>query len=217
MKDSSLVSWSFGFRGRIQVYHTCRAYRAMLREHRPKDAIFAFSLYLGSDHCYLSENNFYIRAPNFPTATQGTPPDHLLLVASRAYTCGPPGLHMFAFIKSCCLVDQSQSRCWLRSSPLGHWMVLVHLQLWGTIKNKTAFLDNHKGLQDNQELGQGWMISLISCTRFTLQNWEWWLFHLMHRKQHRESKQCEETEEIFQTKEQDKTLGKKNPESNRGK
>ena len=31
----------------------------------------------------------------------------------------------------------------------------------------------------------------------------------MHRKQHRESKQCEETEEIFQTKEQDKTLGKK--------
>ena len=52
-------------------------------------------------------------SPGFLPATQGTPPHHLALVASRAYTCGPTGLYIFAFLKSCCL------RVWL----------LIHLSL----------------------------------------------------------------------------------------
>ena len=55
--------------------------------------------------------------------------------------------------------------------------VLAYPQLLGTSKNKISFLDNHKGLNDSQELGQGWTLRFISCNQlFTLS--EKWLFFI---------------------------------------
>ena len=43
-----------------------------------------------------------------------------------------------SFFKSCCLNVWLPIRCWLRSSPLGHWQVLAQLQLLGVLRTKEA-------------------------------------------------------------------------------
>lgn len=68
---------------------------------------------------------------------------------------------------------------------MGHWWVLAHPQIVGATCNKGSSLDNHKGLRDNQELTVSWLTRYISYKR---PDWEKWLFYLMHRKQHRESR-----------------------------
>ena len=60
--------------------------------------------------------------------------------------------------------QQPESRCWLRSFPLGPWQVLVHSQILGVITNKIGCLDNNKGSKDNQELGNSWTIRFLSYT-----------------------------------------------------
>ena len=57
----------------------------------------------------VSQKGAYTLAwiPIFVIAAQGVPPDGLALGASGAYACGPTGLYIFAFFKSCCL------RLWL--------------------------------------------------------------------------------------------------------
>lgn len=52
------------------------------------------------------------------------------------------------------------------------WQVLALPQILGVTKNRDGYLDNHRWLKDNQELGQSWMISFISYTRSCLQDWE---------------------------------------------
>ena len=97
--------------------------------------------------------------------------------------------------------NQPASRCWLWSSPLGHWPVLTHPQLPRSTKNQEGSLDCYKGLRCNQKLGLGWSIKFISCMRPRCQAWERWLFYLMHRQSRKMKKQWT----IFQTKDQDKT------------
>lgn len=75
----------------------------------------------------------------------------------------------------------------LRSSPLEHWQVLAQSELLRATKNKVGCLDNHNGLRDSQNQGQGWTKRFI-YTRPLLQDWERWLFYLMNGNQHRESR-----------------------------
>ena len=67
---------------------------------------------------------------------------------------------------------------WLRSSPLGYWQVMAHPQLLGAPQKKAAYLDNRPSLRENQEIGHGWSIRLISYMR-PCQDWQRWLFYLM--------------------------------------
>ena len=98
------------------------------------------------------------------------------------------------------------SRCWLQSSPLGHWQVLEHSQILGTTKNKDCSLDNHKGLRDNPELGSDWLTSFISYKRAVCQDYERWLSYLMFRNQLGETRKMKTYGNMFQTKEQNKSL-----------
>ena len=41
-----------------------------------------------------------------------------------------------------------------------------------------------------------------------LQDWERWIFYLMHRNQHRDSRKMKKQRNMFPTKEKDKTLDK---------
>lgn len=116
---------------------------------------------------------------------QETPLDCLVLVASRAYTCCPTRLDMFAYFKTCCL------RVWLPISldldadwDPPRWILtgLAQPQLLGDIKNTTACLKNHKDSRDNREPGQVWMISFISYTRQFFQDWR---FRLIQGNRHR--------------------------------
>lgn len=65
-------------------------------------------------------------------------------------------------VAECPGFKQSASRCWLQSSPLGHWWVFAHPQLLRGTKNKEGDLYNHKGVRDNQELRPGWWMKFIS-------------------------------------------------------
>ena len=49
------------------------------------------------------------------------------------------------------------------------------------------WLDSHKCLRENQDLGKSWMTRLIPYLRPLLQGWERYLVHLMNRGQHRGS------------------------------
>lgn len=74
-------------------------------------------------------------------------------------TEGPTALYTCALFKSCC--HQPKSRYGLRSFPLGHCQVLAQPQQSGDIKTKVDSWNRHKGLRDNLERGQDWMISFI--------------------------------------------------------
>lgn len=50
----------------------------------------------------------------------------------------------------------------LRSSPLGHRFVFAHPQILETIKNKICFLNNHKGLSNNEELDY-FKLHMVHC------------------------------------------------------
>lgn len=64
-----------------------------------------------------------------------------------------------ALFKSCC--RQPKSRYGLRSFPLGHCQVLAQPQRSWAIKTKIDSWNSHKGLRENLERGQDWMISFI--------------------------------------------------------
>lgn len=94
------------------------------------------------------------------------------------------GLYTFAYSRSC------YWRVWLPISlnigadwgpPLWSTEVSSYSQLLETIKNKISCLNNHKGLRDSQELGQGWTIRVISYMKSLTEDWERWLFYLMSR------------------------------------
>lgn len=101
-----------------------------------------------------------------------TPPDCPALVGSRAYACSPTGLYIPVYFKRCYLRVWLPISLNLSSSSLGHWQILAGPRLLGAIKKKISFLNNHKGLRDDQELGLGWRIRLISYTSPLLQDWE---------------------------------------------
>lgn len=75
-------------------------------------------------------------APDFVTATKGTPSDCLALLASRAYTCSPIRLYISAYFKS--LLSESlaskqpHSRCW--DPPFWDADSLENPHLMGAIK-----------------------------------------------------------------------------------
>ena len=102
--------------------------------------------------------------------------------------------------------QSSHRRWWLGPSPLGHWQVLAHPQLLGAAKTQESGLDNHKGLRDNQELRMGWTIRFTSYTLETLVRLG--EVAVLCRNQHRKSRKMKKQRNMFQTKEQDKTLGK---------
>lgn len=53
--------------------------------------------------------------------------------------------------------QQPESGCSLKSFLLWLWLGLVHSQLLWAITNNIGCLENHKGLKNNQELGNGWI------------------------------------------------------------
>lgn len=77
---------------------------------------------------------------------------------------GPTALYTCALFQSCC--HQPKSRYGLRSFPLGHWQILAQPQRSGPIKIKVDSWNSHKGLRDNLEQGQDWMISFILMRPF---------------------------------------------------
>ena len=81
--------------------------------------------------------------------------------------------------------NQPESRWGLRFPHFRTLTGLAHPQLLGATKNEIGCPDNHKGLKDNQGVGQSWMIRFISYTEPLLQNWKRWLFHPMCRNQHK--------------------------------
>ena len=94
------------------------------------------------------------------------------------------------------------SRCWLWSSPLGHWWVLAHPQLLEATKNKDSGLGNHKGLICNQKPSWAKQIDEVHllCETSLYQDWERWLFYRMCRNQHRESRKMKKQGNMFQQK-----------------
>lgn len=59
----------------------------------------------------------------------------------------PTGLEIPAYFKNvvwCLAFNESQSKCWLTSLPMGHWEVSAYPQILGAIKNKIGCLVNHK-------------------------------------------------------------------------
>lgn len=79
------------------------------------------------------------------------------------------------------------------------------VQLLRATKNKEDNLDNHKDLRGNQELEPGSLIKIISYGRQraikTERNG-----YLMHRNLHRESNKLNKQRNMFQMKEDNKTL-----------
>lgn len=97
------LSWSFSLRSRFQVYHTSSSHRGALRGCRPADAISELSW----PHYSLpdppkKELILLSRDPSFATVPKDTAL-MLGLEASRVYDCGPTGVCMSAYLKSCCL------------------------------------------------------------------------------------------------------------------
>lgn len=105
--------------------------------------------------------------------------------------------------------NQPKSRSWLRYFPIGHWQVLVHSQILGATKNKVSYLDNYSDLRDNRKLGLGCIIVFIFYKRPFLQDWEKWLFYLIHRNQHRGWEKGKKQRNMPQIKDEDKNLRKR--------
>lgn len=131
------------------------------------------------------------------------------LEVSRVYDCSPRGLYIFTQFKSCYLI------VWLPGSlnlgaeitPVGILTGTRTLSTLGPIKNKSSYWDNHKGSRNNQELWPGLKIGLISYIRTLPQDQKRLLFCLILRNI--ESSKMRKQKNVLQTREQDKTLGKK--------
>lgn len=119
------LSWSFGLRGWLQVYHTCRGYRRTLREYGLGHAIFARSIYLTITHQYPQEKRS-LHLPGalifFPTIIR-----RHLQIATR--TGDQQGLWLWshklvyiAFFKKLLAEglpsNQPETRCWMKAFPL---------------------------------------------------------------------------------------------------
>ena len=74
-------------------------------------------------------------------------------------------------------------KCFLRSSALEHWQIKARPKLLGTFKDKVGYLNSHKGLREDQVLGQDQVVNSIPYMRPLPQNWERWLFYPMSESQ----------------------------------
>lgn len=141
----------------------------------------------------------------FVTATQMAFPGHQAL-ARGIYTCG---LYIFIYFESCCL------KVWpLTSLNLGaDWAPLWDTdRCWQTLNSweplKISCLNNHRGLRNNRELGQGWTIRFFLTRDHSLKTVRGDCF--MRGNKHRKSRKIKKQRKMSQT-EQDKNL-KKGPE-----
>lgn len=96
MKEASLLSSSFGLRGRLQVWHMSSGLQSYSQG---IDVVLPLSLCLAPAHQYLIHLS---GALIFATA-QVTPPDCLALVASRVYAVVILDYIYLHTFKSCCL------------------------------------------------------------------------------------------------------------------
>lgn len=138
--DSSLFAYLERWpSGRLQVWHTTGGWPLK----RLMDAIFALLL-CHSPVTSISQKEVYtfIWHPNFVA-----PLDCLDLVTSRANAVVPQDYIYLHTLKAALRGSDfqvSESRCWLRSSPLGPWRDLAHPQLRGVTKNNVWCLDISK-------------------------------------------------------------------------
>lgn len=168
------LSKSFSLRGRFQIRHTYRWLQRYSREWRLVDTIFVLSLSASLQLACISEIGVYTLfwSPNFchcyPWELQFT---------CRLWQAGltfvvPQDYIYFHTLKSVEGLDSkhSESRCWMSSFPLEHWLGLAHppLQGWGHIKDIIGHLNNHKCLRDNLDLGQDETMRFIFYSRSLL-------------------------------------------------
>lgn len=94
VKEASLLSSSFGLRSRLHVWHMSGGLQSYSLE---TDAFLALFLCLAPAHQYLTEKNYTLVRRQILATSQGTPPDHLALVARRAYSCSPSRVCIFVY------------------------------------------------------------------------------------------------------------------------
>lgn len=135
------LCWSFGLRHRFLVWHITRIIlRCSLEMETSGHQLctlplphFRSLVSPGKELVHLSGTLIFV------TIAQGTPLDHLALVASATYVYSP------AYFKSCLPEGLSpthpESRCWRRTSPLNTDRSCTP-QLLGITKR--CYLDNHK-------------------------------------------------------------------------
>lgn len=115
-----------------------------------------------------------------------------------------PGRGLTTLFPRCCLSIQlpisQASRCWMWSSPLGHWQFLAHTQLLKATKSKESGLHYYKGLRSNQRLRLGRLTKFIFYIRPRCQEWNGWLFYLMCINQHRDSWKMKKQKNVFPPK-----------------
>ena len=101
--EGSLLSWSFGLRGRLQIWHTFSGLWSGLWPGLSRNV--CCSCHLCALPLPCSSSLVSLRKEHLPspgawisaTVAQQTPPDRLALVASRSYACSPTGLHMYSY------------------------------------------------------------------------------------------------------------------------
>lgn len=59
VKKAYYLSWGSSLRGRLQVCHTSRGHRSVVRERKLRDVIFVLSLGLTTAHWYLQQSSTY--------------------------------------------------------------------------------------------------------------------------------------------------------------
>lgn len=95
MQRSIYLYWSFSLKRMTQNYHSQRGCKCALRECRPVDATFAFSLSLATACQYLPQERILSSSPDFATVTKGTHPDCLVWMEySMICECHPNGLYI---------------------------------------------------------------------------------------------------------------------------
>lgn len=112
-------------------------------------------------------------------------------------------LHTLRTAASRLIFKQPAARYWLRSSPLGYRQVLAHPPLLEMAKNKGS-LDNDKSLRKTPRVWTRLNDSSSPTRHHFIKKW---LFNLMYINQyHRDQRKLKKQRNVFQTKEQIKTL-----------
>lgn len=114
-KTSVFLSWSFGQMGKLQVWHTPTGLWSYSQRTQARGChLYVLPLTHYVSPVSLKKELIHLsRALIFMTATQGKPPDCRVLVTSGAYDCGPTGLDIFAYFKSCCLWESGFQSAWI--------------------------------------------------------------------------------------------------------